>query len=269
MNSGERETKTDGIVGVSGQGGGAISARRGLVLSGHQPTYLPGIILFSKIALSDVFMFVGHCQYVKKSWHARNRIRLADRELWLTVPVKTSGHFDQAINDTFTIDGVWKRKHLRSIRQAYQRAPFFQTYYHELEERVLAHKGSLSDLNIAIIALIVRWLEIGTRVVDSRNYDIRGAKTDMLISMCRAVGADHYLSNEGSREYVDERRMADAGIQHCWQRFEHPTYSQPGTFMSNMSVIDLLFNVGPGARQIVAGCGRVVPGQCAPVTEAV
>lgn len=244
-----------------------ISDRGRLVLSGHQPTYLPGILLFNKIALSDVFMFVGHCQYVKKSWHARNRIRLADRELWLTIPVKTSGRFDQAINDTFMVNEVWKRKHLGSIRQAYQKARFFQTYYPELEERLLTHSGSLGDLNIAMISVILRWLDIRTRVVDSRDYDILGTKTDMLISMCRAIGADHYLSNEGSREYVDERRMADAGIQHCWQIFEHPTYPQPGTFMPNMSVIDLLFHVGPEARQIVVGCGRLMPGQWAPATE--
>ena len=241
-----------------------VSQRRRLVLSGHQPVYLPGILLFNKIALSDIFMFVGHCQYVKKSWHARNRIRLGERELWLTIPVKTSGRFEQAINDTFMVNEVWKRKHLGSIRQAYQKAPFFQGYYPELEDKLLGHSGSLGDLNIGIITMISRWLKIGTRVVDSRDYDIRGAKTDMLVSMCQAVGADHYLSNEGSRDYVDEELMAEVGVQHCWQIFEHPTYRQPGRFIPNMSVIDLLFNMGPDASRLVADCGRVEQGKFAP-----
>lgn len=238
-----------------------------LVLSGHQPAYLPGILLLNKIALSDMFMFVGHCQYVKKSWHARNRIRLADRELWLTIPVKTSGHFDQAINETFMVNEVWKRKHLGSIRQAYLKAPFFRDYYPELEEKLLAHSGSLGDLNIGIIKMILDWLKIETPVVDSRDYEIRGAKTDMLISMCKAVGADHYLSNEGSRDYVNEERMAESGIQHCWQIFEHPRYTQAGAFMPNMSVIDLIFNVGPEAHKYVVGCGRIEPGKIAPLAN--
>ncbi|HYM79312.1 MAG TPA: WbqC family protein [Candidatus Dormibacteraeota bacterium] len=250
-----------------GQGAPSASDRRSLLLSGHQPVYLPGMILFNKIALSDVFMFVGHCQYVRKSWHARNRIRLGDRELWLTIPVKTSGRFDQSINETSMVNEVWKRKHLGSIRQAYQRAPFFRDYYPELEEKLLAHNGSLGDLNVATIRMILRWLGIGTRVVDSRDYDIRGAKTDMLISMCQAVGADRYLSNEGSRDYVDEEQMAGAGVQHCWQMFEHPTYPQPGMFMPNLSVIDLLFNLGASATQLVVSCGRVAPGKFTPVTE--
>src|SRR5689334_17350626 len=90
---------------------------RGLLLSGHQPVYLPGIILLNKIALSDLFMFVGHCQYVKKSWHSRNRIALRKQELWLAVPVKTAGLFEQVINETYLANEIWKRKHLGSIRQ--------------------------------------------------------------------------------------------------------------------------------------------------------
>ena len=239
-----------------------------LILSGHQPVYLPGILLFNKIALSDVFMFVGHCQYVKKSWHSRNRIRLGDRELWLTIPVKTSGRFDQPINDTFMVNTPWKRKHLGSIRQAYQKARFFQTYYPEFEEKLLLHSGSLGDLNIGLIRMILAWLKIETPVIDSRDYKISGSKTDMLISMCEAVSASHYLSNEGSRDYVDEERMAEAGIQHCWQVFEHPQYAQSGTFMPNMSVIDLMFNVGPEASQLVRACGRLELGQFVPAERA-
>jgi hypothetical protein len=241
---------------------GAESAT--MILSGHQPVYLPGIILFNKIALSDAFMFVGHCQYTQKSWQTRNRIRLADGEYWLSVPVKKSGRFGQSINDTEISHEYWKKKHLGSIRQAYAKRPYFNQYYPELEALFLKSTGSLGDLDIAIIRRIVAWLEIPTRILDSRDYAIAGSKTDMLISMCEAVGADHYLSNEGSRDYVDEKAMADAGIQHCWQIFAHPVYSQGYAFVENLSVIDLLFNVGQNAREIVRRCGRIEPGACRP-----
>ncbi len=241
---------------------------RNLLLSGHQPVYLPGIIFFNKIALSDMFMFVGHCQFTKKSWHSRNRIRLGDRELWLSIPVKTAGHFDQAINDTEFIDGAWKRKHLGSIRQAYLKAPFYDRYYPEIERMLLQPWEILGDLNIAFIRLFAGWLEIDTPLVDGRSYTISGEKTEMLISMCRAVNADSYLSNEGSIVYVDEQRLADVGIQHCWQKFEHPTYSQGGgDFMPNMSIIDLLFRTGPAACEFVLNCGRVSPGAFAPKSQ--
>ncbi|MGA7559008.1 MAG: WbqC family protein [Terriglobales bacterium] len=243
----------------------AAGDRRQLLLSGHQPVYLPGIVLFNKIALSDVFMFAGHCQYSKKSWHSRNRIRLADHELWLSIPVKTAGRFDQAINATYMVNDLWKRKHSGSIRQAYLKSPFFHTYYPELEHHLRTHSGSLGDLNISLVKLILRWLDIRTPIIDSRDYNIRETSTGMLISMCQAIGAGRYLSNEGSRAYVDEQQMAEAGIEHFWQIFEHPIYPQPATpFMPNLSVIDLLFNVGPEAREVVLSCGKIVRGKCVP-----
>ena len=126
--------------------------------------------------------------------------------------------------------------------------------------------SSLSELNISLITMILRWLRITTPILDSRNFDIQHSKTDMLISMCHATGADRYLSNEGSRTYVDEARMAEAGVQHCWQAFVHPIYPQTNApFLSNLSVIDLLFNVGPDARDIVLASGQITSGQYKPL----
>jgi WbqC-like protein family len=235
-----------------------------MILSGHQPVYLPGIILFNKIALSDAFMFVGHCQYTQRSWQTRNRIRMGDDEQWLSVPVKKSGRFGQSINDTEILDDYWKKKHLATIRQAYGKRPYVDSYYPQLEELILKDTDRLGDLNIAITGKILEWLAIFTKILDSRNYPIEGHKTDMLISMCRAVGADEYLSNQGSRDYVDEKSIAESGIQHSWQVFEHPVYEQGRPFMENLSVIDLLFNVGPAAREIIRRCGRVEPGHYRP-----
>jgi hypothetical protein len=90
----------------------------------------------------------------------------------------------------------------------------------------------------------------------------------MLISMCHAVGASQYLSNEGSRDYVDEAEMAQAGILHSWQIFTHAVYNQGGAFMENMSAIDLLFNVGPESAELVRNCGRIDPGAYRPAPSA-
>lgn len=228
-----------------------------MMLSGHQPVYLPGIILFNKIALSDAFMFVGHCQLVRKSWHTRNRIRLGETEHWLSVPVNQSGRFGQSINDASILDGVWRRKHIGSLRQAYQRRPYFDTYFLELAQLIEHGPDRLGEFNIALIQCLLDWLEIRRPIFNSQDYDITGHKTDMLISMCRAVGASAYLSNSGST-YVNETAMTEAGINHYWQAFIHPVYEQGGAFMPDMSVIDLLFNIGPAAGESVRSCGWIV-----------
>jgi len=231
-----------------------------MLLSGHQPVYLPGLILFNKIALSDRFMFVGHVQLTLKSCQVRNRIRVRDEPLFLSVPVHKAGRFGQAIDEA-EIDGtLWKRKHLGSIRQGYGRRPFFATYYPMVEEVLCRDWKTLGALNRALIRLFLDLLGITTPILDSRDLEIEGHKTDMLVSMCRAAGADRYLSNQGARAYVDEAALAAAGLRHHWQLFEHPVYGQGAPFLPDLSVLDLLFNCGaPAAAALVRACGRAGP----------
>jgi len=233
-----------------------------MILSGHQPVYLPGIILFNKIALSDAFMFVGHCQLSNKSWHTRNRIRLGDRELMLSVPVKKQ--FGQSINETEILEDGWQKKHIGSIRQAYGKRPFFRDYFPQIEALISAKWPSLGEMNMALIKAMLEWFDIRTPILDSRDYKIVGNKTDMLIFMCHAAGASQYLSNEGARDYVDEAEMAREGILHSWQIFAHPVYNQGGAFMENMSAIDLLFNMGPESAELIRNCGRIELGAYRP-----
>ena len=230
-----------------------------MILTGHQPVYLPGIILFNKIALCDRFMYVGHVQFSRKSWQQRNRIAIGDREFFLSVPVRKSERFGQSIDETEIEPGPWRRKHLGSIRQAYGKRPYFLNYFAEIEAIIDHPWRTLGELNRALLAQFLKWLGIATPIVESRDYGISAHKTDMLIQMCRALCADRYLSNEGARAYVQEDRLAAAGIVHCWQEFEHPIYNQGRPFIPNLSIIDLLFNVGPEAGDIVRRAGWIRP----------
>lgn len=226
------------------------------ILSGHAPVYLPGILFFNKVALSSAFMFVGHCQYSQKSWQTRNRIRQGDKSIMLSVPVQKD--FGQSVNDTQIIEGNWRKKHLRSIQQAYYRSPYFDWYYPHLEQLIAHPFKYLGEMNMAIIVTMLDWLEIETTILDSSDYPIEGHKTDMLLSMCECARYDHYLSNEGARAYVDEYRMKDYEVTHHWQIFEHPQYEQGHRdFIPNLSAIDLLFNEGPRAANIVRSCGHI------------
>lgn len=229
-----------------------------MILSGHQPVYIPGIIFFNKMALSDLFMFVGHVQFSPKSWQQRNRIALLGKEYLLTVPVVKAGQFGQIIDEVQLSDEPWRRKHLGSIKQAYSKRPFFNVYFKEFESVLNEKYDSLGSLNRAVISLIRGWLGIETPIIESHQFqNIRSSKTDMLIEMCIAVGADRYLSNEGARAYVDEKKMSLFGIQHLWQNFIHPEYIQAEFFLKDMSSLDIIFNLGPDAGSIVKECGHI------------
>jgi hypothetical protein len=195
-------------------------------------------------------MFVGHCQASPGTWHNRNQIRGAK----LTIPVKHD--FGQSINETEFAGDHWKKKHLRSIEFAYGKRPFFKEYFPEIAHIIQSEWRSLGGLNTALVSKFCSWLVINP--VWHLAGNIEGHRTDMLISMCKATGADQYLSNRGAMDYVDEEKMAAAGIKHRWLNFTHPIYDQGHSeFITNLSIIDLLFNCGPESGRIVKEAGSV------------
>jgi hypothetical protein len=92
--------------------------------------------------------------------------------------------------------------------------------------------------------------------VRSSQLGVSGAKSELIIDICRAVGADTFLGGlGGTRTYLDREAFERAGIRVQWQEFQHPTYKQAGTapFTAGLSSVDLLFNCGPQSRALALG----------------
>ena len=87
-----------------------------MILTAHQPVYLPWLGLLHKIAISDVFVSFNQVQYLPRDWNNRNRIKTPNGPMWLTVPVLTKNKFHQKINEVRINNTLnWRHKHWRSI----------------------------------------------------------------------------------------------------------------------------------------------------------
>ena len=76
--------------------------------------------------------------------------------------------------------------------------------------------------------------------------------TEVNLGICRALGAKTYLSGPFGRDYLDRSRFRKEGIQIVYHNFTHPTYKQLfKPFAPNMSSVDLLFNYGSKARDVL------------------
>lgn len=232
-----------------------------MLISAHQPHFMPWLGYFDKIRRSDLFCIVDHVQFERQNFQNRNRIESQGRVQWLIVPViQRSRHeriVDKQINPARDGRITWEQKLIRSLHHAYCRAPHYQRYRRDLEDLLCAEWTHLADLDIALLRYFLAALEIDTPLVRTSELEgIEGARTEMIVSMCRAVGATGYLSGRGgSTRYLERERFAEAGLELRWQEFEHPTYPQfPGsTFTSRLSVVDLLVHCGPEAAAILRG----------------
>lgn len=218
-----------------------------------QPTYLPYLGYFHLIAASDVFVFLDDVQFARRSWQSRNRILGAGGEGMLTVPVQKHDR-DTLIRDIGVSETeAWRDRHLTSIRHAYAKRPFLAETIAWLEN-TLPDKGGLADLNRSLIEGAARRLDLKTEFVSASDLAQPGHRSDHLLAICRAVGATHYLSPMGSRDYmIEDGVFAAAGFPVAFQGFvevEYPQGREP--FTPYMAFIDAVANLGwEGTRALL------------------
>ena len=215
------------------------------VVAIHQPEYLPWLGFFKKMMNVELFVFLDDVQFRKKGWQNRNRIRINDGTTLLSIPVHT--HSYPKINEV-TIDNEknWSIRHKKSILYNYARAPYFGEIKDFIESIFEKKFQYLVDLNTEIIKFIMNELEIKSKIVFSSELEISKKGSDRVLDICKAVGADHYITGTfwaESNLRVEEFKKSNIDVE--FQKFQHPTYKQiHGEFIPEMSIIDLLFNEG-------------------------
>ena len=215
-----------------------------------QSNYVPWRGYFDFIDSVDLFVFHDDLQYTKNDWRNRNRIVTPDGLRWLTVPVsykKVSQRIDEVPVD---YRQEWAKQHLNQLEANYRRAPFFQTYAPDFARIIARDFASISELNVALCKWIMEILDIRTPVLMSRNLKVSGTKSERLIDLLTTVNATTYLSGPSAAAYLDLPLFQQHGFRVEYKSYDYPTYSQchPG-FCGDASILDLLFNTGPDARQ--------------------
>jgi hypothetical protein len=218
-----------------------------------QPTYLPWLGYFELIDNCDLFVLLDDVQFVKKSWHQRNRVKTPNRELMLTVPVLTKGKFRQLIKDACINNSLpWRNKHFVTINNNYKKASYYSEYIGSLKKIYDQNLVSLIKLNLKLIEFIKNSLGIKTEIALSSAFDVRGDRTEKIVNICKACKADVLYDAKGAQDILDLDLFQKNNIQIIFQEYEHPQYKQiHGDFIPYLSTLDLLFNEGPKSLDIL------------------
>lgn len=224
-----------------------------MIVSIHQPNFLPWLGFFDKVDRSDVFILLDNVQFEKNDWQNRNRIKGANGPQWLTVPVQHK--FPQTIAETRINDTVdWRRKHWNAITANYGKAPEFQRYGPIFEEVYRQTWTGLADLNIHLLRIVFDLLGLRQPVRLASELPVHTASSQRLAELCRAAGADVYLAGAGGHNYLDTRPFEERQVRVEFQAYQHPVYPQLfGAFEPYLSVMDLLFNCGDRSPDIIRG----------------
>ena len=224
-----------------------------MILTAHQPVYLPWLGLFHKIALAETFVYFDQVQYLPKDWMNRNKIRTKSGSIWLTVPVLRKGYRDLKTSEIEINNSIdWQKKHLRSISLNYKKSPYFENYIPFFEDVYSRKWKFLGELNEYMLKWFLDELGIKVNFLNANDFKFQGEKSSLILNMCKELNASTYIFGMLGKDYADVQEFEKNKIGLIFQNYNHPKYSQLyREFISHMSVIDLLFNHGPKSLEII------------------
>lgn len=189
--------------------------------------YMPPIHFFTAMASSGEVFIEQYDSYCKQTWRNRCLIASESGRLALTVPVVKPSP-GQVMKDVRISDhGEWRRNHWNALESCYMNSPFFLYYMDDLRPFYDRRWEFLIDYNTEITLKLIELTGIRTKVRLTESYDKVTPYKDL-----RALAEPSAEPAERVRPY--------------WQVFR-----QKNGFMEGLSVLDLLFNMGPETRLIL------------------
>jgi len=225
-----------------------------MIISIHQPQYIPWLPYFIKIQKSDLFVFLDSVAFQKNGLQNRNEIKTGQGRLWLTVPI--NHNLGQKISET-TINNQlnWKKKHWQTLRGSYGKSDFFKDYEPYLVSFYEKEWRSLGDFNIELTLKMMEWLGIDTPTLRSSELGLESTGSDLVLDICREKGATRYITGAGGKNYLELEKFDAAGIKVDFIESKLPfTYKQlfpKVAFANDLSAIDMIFNCGESWRTAV------------------
>ena len=190
------------------------------------PTYWPSIVQMVQVVHSEEVIFEHWDNYQKQTYRNRAYIAHANGKLSLNVPVLHSVDGKRQTSREVRTDGrfPWAEQHWKSLQSAYRSSPYFEFYEDDLIDLFSQMDVNLMDHNIAIFQRISEVLGIEPK----------------------------WSFNDSYQTEVTDRR----DLRHLVNAKKEPVYTltpytqvlqDNGEFLSNLSILDLLFNEGPNA----------------------
>ena len=171
-----------------------------MIVTIHQPNFMPWYPFFEKIGQADLFILLGHCQFEKNGF--QNRFSISD--VWNTMSVKKG---TENIKDKTYLNADYDWKKLKKR---------LWNYKDILDEMDYCISNNLYNTNKKIIQHLIKKLNINTKLVE--DFPTNLVSTERLLTLCKEYGATTYLAGQGGKDYLNESLFLKEGIKVIYQK---------------------------------------------------
>lgn len=190
----------------------------------------PNIAYFLALCAAERIVFEAEEHYQKSSFRNRYYIASVHGHLRLSVPLLKGKHQQMPVREVMVDDRQnWRQLHWRSIQTAYGKSPFFEFYKDELYTSFHQKEPHLFSWSLNNIRMLIKWL----------GLDIEWSLSESYIP--EKCGSDIDLRNVILPEGSDNLSLMAASFEY------EQVFSAKKGFQQNLSILDLLFCLGPEA----------------------
>lgn len=220
-----------------------------MMVSIHQPHFFPWLGYFHKIIQGDCFVYLDNVQFRKNYFQNRTQIKdIHGNAFWYTIPIQKAP-LETPINKIHIAPVFQPQKSVKILQSFYSKSPFYAALSPQINEILLAPHQGLNDINLASIKYVLKLLQINKPFYIASELNLKNEDPNgRIIEICTKLGADKYLAGKGGRNYMNLDLFEAANIEIRWQEFlpSKYVYNQiNGNFISGLSMLDVLFNIGP------------------------
>lgn len=201
--------------------------------------YLPPVQYFATLMRHGKVLLEQKENYSKGSYRNRCYIAGANGILMLSIPLAKGKNEQQGIRQTriSTADKNWRNQHWRTIQSAYGNSPFFEFYADGLKALYQKEYEYLWDFNYDLLIWITKKLQLDISISLTSEY--QGNPSDEIADWRNAIHPKQH------KQRPDEQFKAAYYAQ---------AFEDRHGFLSNLSILDLLFCSGPGAGLVLENC---------------
>ena len=190
------------------------------------PLYLAALPLYTGLYKADRLVIDDIAPFVKQTLRNRTTIATENGAQTLTIPVMHNGRSVPMRDIRISEHGNWRHQHWNALVSAYRKSPFFEYYADDFALFYEERDGFLIDFNMRLHSVVCELLGLERKV-------------ELLSEI---TGKEVLLVTTDTRHIAEPRTLAE--IESCTKPY-YQVFSQRNGFIPNLSIIDLLFNMGP------------------------
>ena len=195
--------------------------------------YFAPIVYYSLLLSDDTEIIIEkHENFNKQSYRNRCTIYTANGLLDLVVPIVKTEKLKIPISEVeISYDTSWQKLHFKAIESAYRRSPFYQYYIDDLMIFFNRRHRLLYDFNMQIMQKMCSLIKIPFHVRESDEFVKSG---EGIIDL---------------RDSIHPKKHDRAESEHPFPCYTQ-VFADKWGFKPNLSILDLLFNVGPEVKKM-------------------